>query len=272
MTRLKLNEIWNDTAAFVKREGRLLFPIALMLNALPMAFAAAMIPEIRPGTLPPPGLWTVLIPVAGFIGLIGSVAIAFLALRPGRTVGEALRRGLSRFLPLLGAYLLVGLALGLVLIVVALVMALLVPGMAGGQPSPGAAAVAVLLLVLLLLPLMLFVATRLLLTTPIAAVEEGGPVAILRRSWELTAPVFWQLLGFLVLTSILAAVINYVAQAIVGIPIILLSGQPRPGSMSAVVLLLVGALVSTVITVYLTTMVAKIHAALSPEGKARVFE
>jgi hypothetical protein len=56
MTRLKLNEIWNDSAAFVKREGRLLFPIALMLNALPMAFAAAMIPQVRPGTLPPPAV------------------------------------------------------------------------------------------------------------------------------------------------------------------------------------------------------------------------
>jgi hypothetical protein len=214
----------------------------------------------------------VLVPIAGFVGLIGSVAIAFLALRPGRTVGEALRRGLSRFLPLLGAYLLVGVALGLVLIVVVIVMALFVPGMAAGSRAPARRRWRSFSLVLLLLPLMLFVATRLLLTTPIAAIEEGGPVAILRRSWELTAPVFWQLLGFLVLTSLLAAVISYVAQTIVGIPMLLLSGSPRPGNLSAVVLLLVGALVSTVITVYVTTMVAKIHAALSPEGKARVFE
>lgn len=272
MSKLALNEIWNETAAFVKREGRLLFPIAFMLNALPMAFAAAAIPDFSQGRQFEPGWWMLLVPLAALVGLIGTVAISWLALRPGRTVGEAIGRGVARFLPLLALYLALSLALALIMVVLATIAVLLVPGLRSGGPSPGAAAVLVLVLVAVFVPAMLFIATRLMLAAPVAAAEEGGPLHIFRRTWELTRPVFWPLLGFLILSSLLAGVINWVAQAIVGIPIILVSGPPRPGSLSAVVLLLVTALVSTVVSVYITTMVARIYAALSPDAKARVFD
>jgi len=271
MTKLSLTTAWNETVAFVKREARLLLPIALLLNALPMAVATASVPELRQGGTAQGGLWLLLVPLAAFVGTIGHVAISYLALRPGRTVGEALARGLKRFLPILGLYLLVGLALGIAMTLI-LVLVTLLFGVDTSAPRPEQLAGVAVLGIALVLPLMLFAATRLMFVTTVAAVEEGGPIAILRRTWALTGPVFWTLLGFLILSGILALVINIVAQTILGIPILIVSGPPRPGSLSGVVVLLLGALVSTVVTVFLTTMTARIYAQLAPREASGVFD
>lgn len=271
MTTLSLNDVWNDTAAFVKREWRLLFPIALLLNALPMAFASAMLPRFEPGRTPALRLSLLAIPVAAIIGFSGPLALIYLALAPGRSVGEGLRRALSRFLPLFALYLLVGLAVGLLFTLVAVIGVLLVPGLDPKAPSPGALAGFALILIMIMLPILLFVSTRLLLVAPVAAAEEGGPLAIARRSFALTRPFFWPLLGFLVLSSILSAIINMVANAVVGIPILLVAGPPEPGELSAVLLLLVSALVSTVVSVYLVTMVARIYLRLARGPDTEVF-
>ena len=271
MTTLSLNEAWNDTAAFVKREWRLLVPIALLLNALPMAFAGAMLPQLGQGRTPEPGPWLFAIPAAAFIGIIGSVALSYLALAPGRSVGEGLKRGLGRFLPLLGLYLLFGLAIGLLFGVVAAIAMLLVPGLDPTAPSQGALAGFGLILLVVMVPVLLFVSTRLLLVAPVAAAEEGGPLAIARRSFALTKPHFWPLLGFIILAGILSNVIQFVAQAVVGIPFLLLAGPPERGGLSGVAILLVTAIVSTVVTVYLTTMVARIYLRLARGPDSDVF-
>lgn len=272
MTSLSLGTAWNETTAFVKREGRLLLPIAFLLIALPVAAAASTIPQGgAPGQGPAIGLWIVLLPAAALIGLIGQVAIAYLALRPGASVGEALARGGRRFLSLLAAYLVVGLACAAVIFIIALVASLLLPGVTSRPPDPQTGAVFVLLLVLIMLPLFLFVWTRMMLSNAIAAAEGGGPIVILQRSWRLTGPWFWQLLGFVVLSAVLATVVTFAVQAVFGIAIFALAGPPRPGNLSAVLILLVSAAINTLVTVFLTTMIARIYAQLVPDSRAEIF-
>jgi hypothetical protein len=271
MSKLNLSEAWNDTAAFVKREWRLLFPIALLVNALPMAFASALMPQFTPERMPEPGLWLLAIPAATFIGIIGNVAISYLAMAPGRSVGEGLKRGLARFLPLFALYLLVGLLLILLFLLVAGIAAVLVPGLDPQSPTPAAAAGFLLILLAVMLPVLLYVSTRLILAAPVAAAEEGGPAAILKRSLALTKAHFWPLLGFLVLSSLLAGIIQMVVSAVVGIPVLLLLGPPQENGLSEVLLLLVGALVSMVVTVYVTTMVARIYLRIAGPAEADVF-
>jgi hypothetical protein len=271
-TKLSLSDAWNDTAAFVKREWRLLFPVALLLNALPMAFATALLPDFAAeqaaGRTPEVGLWLLAIPVAAFVGIVGNVAICYLAISAGRSVGEGLRRGVSRFLPLFALYILVGIAMAILVLLVAVVASLLVPGFDPESPTPASLAGFVLLLVVVLLPVFLFVSTRLALAAPVAAAEEGGPMAILKRSLALTKPVFWTLLGFLILSSLLAGIVQMVATAVVGIPVLLIAGQ---GDVSQVILLIVGALVSAVVTLFVTTMVARIYVRLAGAPQADVF-
>ena len=126
--------------------------------------------------------------------MIGNLAISVLALRPGVSVGEAIQQGARRFLPVLGAALLIGLASMLAMLPVVLLAA---AGLAVALGIPALAAIPALLMI----PLLVFLWTRLLLANPIGAVEPGGPVAILKRSWALTAGRFWQLLGFLILLA-----------------------------------------------------------------------
>ena len=271
MTKLSLNDAWNETAAFVKREWRLLAPIALLLNALPMAFASAMMPTFTPQRGLEPGLWLLALPIAAFVGIIGNVAICWLAMSSGRSVGEGLKRGAARFLPLFALYLLVGLGVGFLFIIVAILAGLMFPGFDPQAPNPGALVGVGLLLVLIMVPILLYISVRLMMAAPVAAAEEGGPIAIAKRSLALTKPVFWPLLGFLVLTSILSVVIQTVVTTIAGIPVLLVAGPPTQGGISQVLLLLVGAAITTVVTVYLTTMVARIYLHLSGRTNADVF-
>jgi hypothetical protein len=159
-----------------------------------------------------------------------------------------------------------------VIVLFALAASLAVPGaMSGGPPDPRTGAVFVLLLFLVMVPLFAFVWTRMMLSNAIAAVESGGPIAILKRSWRLTGPWFWPLLGFVVLSFVLATVVSFAAQAVFGIPIFALAGPPRPGSLSAVLILLVSAAINSIVTVFLTTMIARVYAQLVPDSKAAVF-
>lgn len=271
MAALNLTAAWNETAIFVKREARLIFPVALLLNALPIAFATAMAPRPAPGALmPEAGAWMLLIPVAAAIGLVGRIAISDLALSPGRTVGEALRRGARRFIPLAAVYLLACLGIALAFVLGAMILGLLVPGAASGAPSAQAARSFALLLALLMLPLLLFAFTRILLAAPIAA-EECGAVDLAKRSWRLSGPAFWPLAGFIVLSTILSLMISFVGVRIVGLPILIVAGPPHPGSISAVLLLVVAAFVDMVVQACLITMTARLYAQLSPPDRATIF-
>jgi len=148
---------------------------------------------------------------------------------------------------------------------------LLFAGLDPRSPSPGALAGFGLLLALVMVPLLLFISVRLMMAPPVAAAEEGGPIAIAKRSLALTKPVFWPLLGFLILTGILSFVIQTAAIAIVGIPILLIEGSPAQGGIGQVLLLLVGAAISTLVTVYVTTMIARIYLRLAGRPNPDVF-
>lgn len=259
MAKLALTQAWNETAAFVKREAGLLFPVAFLLVALPTAIFSASIPRTTPPATPEAGPWIAVGIAAALIGAVGQLALSYLAVRRGATVGEALAQGLKRLLPLLGAVLLVGLVIGAIFFVAVLVAALAAGGVSSGPPAaPTRGTTAVLVLVLL--PVMLYFGTRLLLMTPVAAVEPGGPLAILRRAWALTRGHFWKLLGFLVMIAVTISVINFAVSVVAGSLIILAGGPMEPGSISSFAALLVGAILQTVITVFLATLIARIYA------------
>lgn len=266
MTTLSLNDAWNETAAFVKREARLLVPVAFALAVLPMAVVRLLIPVPVPGQLPPAGLWLALVPLAILLGMIGNIAISHLALRSGRSVGEAIAVGARRVLPLLGAFLLLALALSLLVLVVATIGALLVPGI-GPTPTPQAVGALLLVLLVLVGPVALYFAARLLLMTPVAAAEEGGTFALIGRSWALTRPHGLKLVGFILLVAILLIVVSLAVGAVFGLVSVALGGAA-----GAVLLVLVDVVLNTVIAVFLTTMIARIYAQLVPAGEAAVFD
>lgn len=263
MAGLSITAAWNDTAAFMGREGRLVLPVGFMLIALPGAVVQAATPTAPPNELPEPGLWLLLVPFAIVATLIGNLAISVLALRPGISVGEALQQGGRRVLPVLGAALLIGLASMLALAPVILLAA-------GAATALGNPALAVLP-VLLMIPVLIFLWIRLLLANPVGAVEPGGPVAILKRSWALTAGRFWPLFGFLVLLMVVAVVASGAVAAVGGSLITLAFGPPRPDTLSFFLVLILSTLVQAALASVFGVMIARIYAQLAPPDPSAAF-
>ncbi|MDQ4088127.1 MAG: hypothetical protein M3177_09005, partial [Pseudomonadota bacterium] len=105
----------------------------------------------------------------------------------------------------------------------------------------------------------------------VAAAEPVGPVTVIRRSWDLTRGHFGKLLGFILLVLLVFAIVSIVVGAVGGLLIVLLVGQPDPGSLSAFLIVLVGVAVNMVATVYLTALNARIYRQLSGGGAQDVF-
>ena len=249
MPKLSITTAWKETAAFVKREAGLLFPIAFGLMALPMVFLQLMTPRAAPGQEPEAGLWMLLFFPLMFLSVIGSIAISALATGRETVVGEALKRGVQRFLPMLGAMLLVGLCAMPLLVILVVI----------SQASPVIAVV--LGLAIALGAIILWV--RLMLITPVAAAEAGGPIALIKRSFQLTSGHTGKLLGFVLLIFILGMVVALALISVGGILMFLIAGKPEPGSIGFLLTLLLGALLNTIFLVYFTVLVARIYVQLA---------
>lgn len=267
MANLSITTAWNEAVEFVKREAGLILPVAFLLMALPGALMQILIQPESPTQPPEPGLWLLILPVAVVASMVGSIAITYLALRPGTSVGESLQVGLRRFVMLFLAYLLISLALMIVL--VPLVLAFAGGAAVSGDPVAMVGSMAVVALIVFVIAIA--IAPRLLMMTPVATAENPGPIRIITRSWELTGSHYWKLLGFLILLAVAAIVISMVVGLIFGIVIALAAGPPEPRSTAMILITIVSALVQSVITALFVTVIARIYHQLTGGSPEKVF-
>lgn len=269
MASLSITKAWNETTKFFAREFQLVLPIAFLLTALPAAALQWAMPGAEPAATFDFARWLeearpflLFIPVIAIVGMIGSIAITYLAIRPGASVGEALMVGLRRFFPLFLSGLLVALAMA----------AVFVPLMLLAAPTPDAAGAGLfLLLTLLYLAAAIALFVRLMLTTAVAAAEPIGPVAIIARSWALTRGWFWKLLGFIILFGIAAVVLLLVVSIFFGIFIALVAGPPVPGSSAAFGVMLLSAAFQALVSTLYVIMAGRLYVQLSGAGEAEIF-
>ncbi|HEX8535533.1 MAG TPA: hypothetical protein VF662_15335 [Allosphingosinicella sp.] len=261
MKALSITTAWNETARFVKDNLGALFTIAFALMALPSIVVQALAPRlVSPEGGAGTGLWVLLMVVVVVLSIVGTLAISALALDRENVVGKAIALGFRRFLPLFGASLLVGLAAVILMIPLILLLGIAPEDMAPGNRE---AAGRIALAMLLFLIVFLFVWIRLMLMTAVAAAESGGPVAILRRSWDLTAGRFWKLLGFALLFVIAAFIMMFAATAVLGIIVALVAGRPEPDNVAGLLMLLIGGVFNAVFIVYFTTIISRIYLQLA---------
>ncbi|RJF85432.1 hypothetical protein [Sphingomonas cavernae] len=254
MKNLSISAAWNEAATFVKREGSLLFPVAFALIALPSILFQATAPVPVPGQQPEPGLWPLFFLPMLLVTLLGTLTLTIMALHPGTVVKDAIAAAARRVLPVFGGVFVFGL-------VVALIATPIAVASAGEKIGVGAGLTALLLLATL--PVLLFVCVRLMLVNPVGANEAVGPIAMLKRSWALTAGHFWKLLGFLIVVAIVAIIIAVAVNAIGGIFVLLVAGTPDPGSLPAVLLLVLSGLLNAVVSVFVSAAIARIYAQLA---------
>ncbi|MGF1549407.1 MAG: hypothetical protein ACFBQW_02570 [Sphingomonadaceae bacterium] len=259
--KLSITAAWNQAMAFLKGNFALLYSVALALIAVPTVIFQYVAPDAAPGETAEPGAWMLLIVPLALVGLLGSLAIIVMILRPGSSVGEALSAAMKRMLPAIGALLLLALGVGAVALLVALLAVALAAGL--GQTA------ATMIVFPPLFALLAFIFTRLLLINPVAAMEGIGATGILKRSWRLTEGNFWRLFGFLLLFGLASAVIILAAGGVFGILFTLAFGPPAESELTTLlVLLLQGFLQAAINTVYLA-VIAFVYRQLA-EGRVSV--
>ncbi len=258
MATMSIGKAWEETVAFVAREASLLFPVALLFVALPGLIVQEMTPPAFAAWSAAPSLQTMPVVQPSFglemlIGVIliwfGSLALFALALRPGISVGEALRLASRRLPVLIGTALVV---LG-VLLAIALVLVVVI-GLLSVLSKPIAAALG-LLLGFGVAGFALFASVRLMLLNPVVIDGSSGVMPSLRYAWALTRSHFWRLLGFILILTLLSAIVGATAQAVVGL-IGGVIGGPEAARLAGGV---ASAIVSTVIQVYMLVMLARLY-------------
>jgi hypothetical protein len=258
MAALSIGKAWEESVAFVKREGQLLFPVALLFLAVPFAILFQMMPaeylQVTPGQPKLPSLPSTVklgMVVTAIITLAGSLTIYALALKPGISVGEAIRLGVQRLPVLLGASLLAALGYLLGVVILSLIAGLL-------SVAIGAQA-AVTLATIILVPLLIYIIARLILLNAVVIDRKDGLIESLKGAWALTAGHVWRLIAFIVVLIIISSIIQMAVQAVFGI-IGGLAGGPETARGTADIAV---AACSAVIQIYFQIMTARIYRQLN---------
>jgi hypothetical protein len=262
MAALSISRAWDETKAITEREGRLLAAVTLALIALPGTVSGLVSP--RGFSDPAAPSWAhAVTAVATIIEVAGQLALIRLAIGPSISVGESIAHGLRRLPVYILAAVLITIGLFILCVPIALIL------MAAGVPlesdaikhSPMAA-----LLFLIYFMVVIFFAMRLLMTSSVATAEAAGPVAIIRRSWELTAGHWWRLFGFIAVFFIGAGVLVFAVGGAAGAIVAMLLGPPDPLSASALIIALVVSAINAVVTALLAVMLARIYVQLSGQS------
>jgi hypothetical protein len=251
-----MNQVWDDCIAFIKRERALLVPLAMATLVLGNAVADLAANAAADGAH---HMKLTVLAAILWVGL-GQMAIATLVLRPGTSVGEAIRHALKR----VPTMLLISLCFGLIgaLLVSPVLLILMKSGvdLTAARPKiPPSAAV----LILALTGLAIWITVRLTTLTPTVLDQRQGLVAMVKSAWAMTKGFTLALLGVLGLYLIVSLVLTRATEAVFGTVFFLgtkMIGSPFLGN---VLTSLVVGLVSGLCTLIASVFVAILYRHLS---------
>nr|WP_310522843.1 glycerophosphoryl diester phosphodiesterase membrane domain-containing protein [Polymorphobacter sp.] len=223
MPTLKSSEIWQATLTVLRPQFWSLFAIAAPFTLLVDMVVSLFGPE-PPKTVAEftPKAALLLIALPGVIGAIAQLAVAHMIACPDEAPRRALAAGLAVLPAYLGAVALSAIPTGLAFLL------LIIPG--------------------------LYITARLFLIVPAAVLERGNSVAIIKRSWEMTKPVGWTILLFLVLAILFLLGISVLASGV---------GAALASVLTLMGLKSVGAFVAALVTAVVTTVFSIASAAAS---------
>lgn len=259
MAKLSLSYAWEESTRVIARDGRLLLSVALALFVLPGLVLDVSMPDAVAGALPPAGVWIPIAAVALLISLVGQLAVIRLSMEPHLSVGEAIVHGLRRLL----AYVVAALIWIVPILVVGSVLYNLAD-VSSAHPSAGAA-----LGLLLLTAVGVYLGVRLMLSSAVASAETIGPIAIIVRSWRLSAGNWWRLFVFLLLFGIGALCLLWAVETVAGLLLRVVAEDSGPRSIGGLLLAIVSQVISALLSVAFFVMLARIYAQLSGGAQAQ---
>ena len=259
---LSIGKAWEETSAFLAREGRLVAPVALATFAFPATLAGWAYPGNPGGG---GAGWLLLLVM--LVALVGQMTVVQLVNGWRGSIGQAISNA-GRCLPkLLGALIIAFLPLMLVAIVgmgVSLTSAgitdpaTLTPEMIAKLPYVG-------WLLLFVTLFLIIVGVRLFPIAAIAVSEPLGAIKLLKRSWILTNGGFWRLLVLALLLGIVAVVLDLAVTAVVGSIVTLAVGEPAAFNVSALLIALVSGLVGAIVSTVSAAMAGRVYVHLSAQ-------
>jgi hypothetical protein len=253
---LSIGNAWDDAKAAIAANRRLITPVALGLILVPAVVSAMIEPRTAAGTQPEAGPWMLITLVMIIIMLAGQMAIVLLTNGWHGSVGQAIGRAAKRLPTLILAALMVMVPLILILSLVLAVIGLATG--ADGQFSAASLSPTGWLVVLAGFIIILAVGVRLLPMIVLIASEDIGPIAAVRRAFQLTSGHFWKLLAFMLLATIAFLIVASAAGAVVGSVVSLLVGRPEPWSVSLLLLALTAGVVQAAFITIYTAMLTRI--------------
>jgi hypothetical protein len=260
MRGLSISAAWEETKAILARDGSLMAAVALALIVLPQVVLAVAGAPVGPDSS---ALSRLIYVAVVLLGLVAQIALNRMAIGSAVVVKEAIGEGFVRLMPVMAVFVI--LIVGLVLVTMVLALLLGAAGLAtlkaAGQPP---ASIVAVLVILTALTFAIFQ-----LAFPLAAVETGNPIRLISRSWQLARGHYFRLLGFVVTVFIGLGLVVIATQVGLGSVIVLLLGQPNPGSLSALVLGLIAGIIQAAFTVVTAVMLARIYVQLAGRGGAQ---
>lgn len=264
MSSLSIGKAWEEASTFLRRESRLVTPVALTMFMVPATLYGWYNPTGDPNQASAGLGWPILL-ILLVMTIMGQMVIAGMAIGWSGSVGAGLGHAFKRVWGVLGAVMLVFIPLTVVLL---LAIAILVGGAGIADPSqitpeslakvPGVAPVLLATIVLFL-----FVGTKLFPMAAIGMVETANPLRLLARSWTITRGSFWRLLG----TFLLILVVNFVASVavltVIGSIMTIAAGQAQPYNLTALIVALFDGLVGALIAAISAALVGRIYVQLS---------
>lgn len=269
-----MNRTWSATLALLAANGQLLAIIAGVFLLLPGTLFYVALPDVMTTlatqTNPDPEqvlamLRAAMVPmiVMGLVmfvsQMIGYLAMIALMGDDRPTVGEALRRALAYLPSTIGVTLLLLVGYVLVAFACGLVLALLIAaGAAVG--SEILAGVLGFFGVIGMLAVIFYFATRFILTMPIIALDGiTSPLAVCKRSWELTKSNGLKIFFFYVLIFAAYFVFAMIFSAVFGV----IAGLLGNGTGAALVLGLSNGLVGAAVAMLFSAIMVAMHRQLS---------
>lgn len=267
MANLSISKAWEEASTFLRREARLVMPVALAAFMVPATLFGWYNPSGNPN-LATGGLGWPLTLVILILAMSGQMTIAGLAIGWSGSVGSALGHALRRVWGLLATIFLLFAPLTtiLVLVIAALVGSTGATDPAQITPETLAAIPGVSFVILLAMLLFLFLAVRLFTLSPVAMVETAHPIRLLRRSWQLSRGHFLRLLGTLLLILLASSVASVAVASVIGSAMTLIAGEPQPYNVSALIVALCDGVVSAAISAVSASLVGRIYVQLSAGG------
>lgn len=261
-SKLSISRAWDETLEIFRRDGGLLVSVALALIVLP-AIVVGIVAPPEPGATAS-GAAQLLRLAAGLIAVVGQLALIRLALGPSTTVGDAISHGARRFPSALGAILILILIMAVIIIPVMGVVAVLAgvdPATMETRPTPQVG-----LLILIMCLVALVISVRFTLISSVASAEAIGPLAIVKRSWNLTRGHFWRVLGLVALLLIAAVVLLMTAGLLGGLFARIVSSDIQPFSLAALIVSLIAGVAQGAFSVLASVMLARVYAELAGGG------